>query len=115
MLLAILATCSPEELEGEEEEEEYGEDEDLPVDLALPLSHVAERKQQIKNKILAVGKMQRVFQLLRCVSIAVWSWDMLQVCFRETMMLISCAIDAAVSTLLSSSLPFPFLPSRSSG
>ncbi|KAG1741615.1 Metallo-dependent phosphatase-like protein [Suillus lakei] len=52
MLLAILATCSPEELEDTE-------------DLALPPSEVAARRQAIKNKILAVGKMQRVFQLLR--------------------------------------------------
>jgi len=57
MLLAILATCSPEELEGMEDE-----DDGHAVDLALPPS---ERRQQIKNKILAVGKMQRVFQLLR--------------------------------------------------
>lgn len=62
MLLAILATCSPEELEMEED------DDGLPVDLALPPSEIAARRQQIKNKILAVGKMQRVFQLLRCVS-----------------------------------------------
>ena len=30
-------------------------------------SEVAQRRQEIKNKILAVGRMQRVFQLLRCV------------------------------------------------
>lgn len=62
MLLAILATCSPEELEGMEDEDD--EDDEHTVDLALPPS---ERRQQIKNKILAVGKMQRVFQLLRWV------------------------------------------------
>jgi hypothetical protein len=61
MLLAILATCSPEELEGMEDEDD---DDEHTVDLALPPS---ERRQQIKNKILAVGKMQRVFQLLRWV------------------------------------------------
>ncbi|KAF8552664.1 Metallo-dependent phosphatase [Imleria badia] len=59
MLLAILATCSPEELEIEED------DDGLAVDLALPPQELAARRQQIKNKILAVGKMQRVFQLLR--------------------------------------------------
>lgn len=75
MLLAILTTCSPEELENmEEEEEEYGEDDDgHALDLALPPSEIAARRQQIRNKILAVGKMQRVFQLLRCVSNVVWS------------------------------------------
>ena len=67
MLLAILATCSPEELEDMDEDED-----DVTVDLALPPSEVAARRQQIKNKILAVGKMQRVFQLLRCANI-VWN------------------------------------------
>ncbi|KAF8436362.1 Metallo-dependent phosphatase-like protein [Boletus edulis BED1] len=61
MLLAILATCSPEELECMDEED----DEDLDADLVFPSSELASRKQQIRNKILAVGKMQRVFQLLR--------------------------------------------------
>ena len=72
MLLAILSTCSPEELEGMEEEEEE-EDDGHTVDLALLPSEHAVRRQQIRNKILAVGKMQRVFQLLRCVSDTIWS------------------------------------------
>lgn len=78
MLLAILATCSPEELECMEEEEDDGD----AVDLALPPSELAARSQQIKNKILAVGKMQRVFQLLRCVANAVWSCDIRRLCLR---------------------------------
>ena len=77
MLLAILATCSPEELEEMDEEEE-----DMAVDLELPSSDIAVRKQQIKNKILAVGKMQRVFQLLRCVH-RVWSCTT-RPCFHDT-------------------------------
>lgn len=77
MLLAILATCSPEELEDMDEDE----DEDVAVDLALPPSEVAARKQQIKNKILAVGKMQRVFQLLRCAN-TVWIRVIGSLCVR---------------------------------
>ena len=75
MLLAILSTCSPEELETMEDEEDYDDDDDdgHGLHLALSPSEHAARRQQIKNKILAVGKMQRVFQLLRCVSNAVWS------------------------------------------
>lgn len=66
MLLAILATCSPEELEDTEVSIEEGDEASRAVtDLALPPSEVAARRQAIKNKILAVGKMQRVFQLLR--------------------------------------------------
>lgn len=65
MLLAVLAVCSEEELE------DSSSDEDDPrgagTDLALSPNEIAARRQQIKNKILAVGKMQRVFQLLRCV------------------------------------------------
>ncbi|EST10164.1 Phosphoesterase domain protein [Kalmanozyma brasiliensis GHG001] len=60
MLIAILNVCSKEELEEEEEEDE------------IPLSpteggeeETAERRTLIKNKILAVGRMSRVFALLR--------------------------------------------------
>lgn len=68
MLLAILATCSPEELEDTEVSIEEGDEASRDVtDLALPPSEAAARRQAIKNKILAVGKMQRVFQLLRSV------------------------------------------------
>ncbi|KAF8750341.1 Phosphatase [Rhizoctonia solani] len=62
MLMAILNCCSQEELEAEEEEtlsptvsdSEKAGDEDG-----------AERRRVIKNKILAVGRMSRVFSLLR--------------------------------------------------
>lgn len=66
MLIAILNCCTKEELEEEEEtpmaitpeQEEIVEEEETST----------ERRQVIKNKILAVGRMSRVFALLRCVS-----------------------------------------------
>jgi len=58
MLLAILSICTQEELA--ESDESEGE--------APSLEDVAARRQVIKNKILAVGRMQRVFQMLRFVS-----------------------------------------------
>ncbi|KAI0916645.1 hypothetical protein AcV5_003073 [Taiwanofungus camphoratus] len=85
MLLAILSVCSDRELEEgstfssdedrelediEEEQEVQegarlaGQTQVVP-DYMLDSSDLAQRRQQIKNKILAVGKMQRVFQLLR--------------------------------------------------
>ncbi|SNX82281.1 calcineurin catalytic subunit [Melanopsichium pennsylvanicum] len=60
MLIAILNVCSREELDEEEEEDE------IPT---TPTSageeETAERRTIIKNKILAVGRMSRVFALLR--------------------------------------------------
>ncbi|KDR70155.1 hypothetical protein GALMADRAFT_255002 [Galerina marginata CBS 339.88] len=56
MLLAILSICSQEELDIEDDEE--GEAEQSAESLAA-------RRQLIKSKILAVGRMQKVFQLLR--------------------------------------------------
>ncbi|KAF9235456.1 Metallo-dependent phosphatase-like protein [Melanogaster broomeanus] len=60
MLLAILTTCSPEELEDTDDD-----DDSRTVGLSLTPAEIAARRQQIRNKILAVGKMQRVFQILR--------------------------------------------------
>ncbi|KII91285.1 hypothetical protein PLICRDRAFT_135359 [Plicaturopsis crispa FD-325 SS-3] len=56
MLVAVLNTCTKEELEEEEEET-----------LISPTSQEesGERRKVIKNKILAVGRMARVFALLR--------------------------------------------------
>ncbi|RXK40906.1 serine/threonine-protein phosphatase 2B catalytic subunit A1 [Tremella mesenterica] len=63
MLIAILNCCTQEELQ---EEEETPEEEELatpesPTGEETPL----ERRQVIKNKIMAVGRMSRVFSLLR--------------------------------------------------
>lgn len=63
MLLAVLSVCSEEELEDSGSSDE--DDTRTIADLGLTPQEIAQRRQQIKNKILAVGKMQRVFQLLR--------------------------------------------------
>ena len=62
MLLAILSICSREELD------ESDSDEGDAQTARLSEDDLAARRQLIKKKILAVGKMQKVFQLLRCVS-----------------------------------------------
>ncbi|KZP17486.1 serine/threonine protein phosphatase 2B [Athelia psychrophila] len=58
MLVAVLNTCSKEELEEEEEEKALVSPTSTPEESA-------ERRKIIKNKILAVGRMARVFALLR--------------------------------------------------
>lgn len=67
MLIAILSICSKEELEEDEEE-------DAVIAAPAPRkgevakgSEKEERRKAIRNKILAVGRMSRVFSLLRCV------------------------------------------------
>ena len=64
MLIAILNCCTKEELEEEEEEEE-----ETPIEPSTPDSVDPEerRRNAIKEKILAVGRMSRVFGLMRCV------------------------------------------------
>lgn len=63
MLVAVLNTCTKEELE----------EEDMAI-ISSPTSPSSvtsedsiERRKVIKNKIMAVGRMARVFALLRCV------------------------------------------------
>ncbi|KAI0368493.1 Metallo-dependent phosphatase [Pilatotrama ljubarskyi] len=76
MLLAILAVCSDQELESTSSEEddseraleledEDGDDTRTVADISLTPNEISQRRQEIKNKILAVGRMQRIFQLLR--------------------------------------------------
>lgn len=59
MLLSLLNICTKEELEEEDEG---------PVKVKESAEEYAERKRVIKSKILAVGRVSRVFALLRYVS-----------------------------------------------
>ncbi|KAG5638516.1 3',5'-cyclic-nucleotide phosphodiesterase (PDEase) (3':5'-CNP) [Sphagnurus paluster] len=61
MLLAVLSVCSEEELTEVDSDEETV----ASVDQAMSPADVQRRRQEIKNKIMAIGKMQRVFQRLR--------------------------------------------------
>jgi serine/threonine-protein phosphatase 2B catalytic subunit len=65
MLLAILSICSAEELEESSEETTDVSDGEGGKPVVLSPRDLSARKQQIKNKILAVGRMQRVFTALR--------------------------------------------------
>jgi len=56
MLLSLLNICTKEELEEADEE---------LTDSKETAEEFAERKRVIKNKILAVGRVSRVFALLR--------------------------------------------------
>lgn len=63
MLVAVLNCCTKEELE-----EVDAEDAALPsMSPTTASAHAFERRKIIKNKIRAVGRMSRVFALLRFV------------------------------------------------
>ena len=64
MLLAVLSVCSPEELEDDTMSSEEEEAEHALADPAS-LGARAARREQIKNKIRAVGRLQVMFQNLR--------------------------------------------------
>jgi serine/threonine-protein phosphatase 2B catalytic subunit len=80
MLLAILSICSEDELStlGEESSSEGSTEVDsddaetrkIAESVPSTAADVAQRRQQIRNKILAVGRMQRIFTLLRSVTAA---------------------------------------------
>lgn len=63
MLLAVLSVCSEEELT-EADIDSTGEVE-IRTELPPMSEDIQRRRQEIKNKILAVGKVQRMFQVLR--------------------------------------------------
>jgi serine/threonine-protein phosphatase 2B catalytic subunit len=74
MLLAVLSVCSPEELEDDSFSEDE-ESEQTMVNQATTPAMRAKRRQQIKNKILAVGRMQLMFQNLRYATVThVWAY-----------------------------------------
>jgi serine/threonine-protein phosphatase 2B catalytic subunit len=61
MLISILNCCTQEELEEADEE-----DEDAPVEMdEEDIDENGDNRSAIKSKILAVGRMSRVFALLR--------------------------------------------------
>lgn len=68
MLIAILNICSKEELEEEDEDRAFVESSgNTPAQMLSGTSgdDLSERRVVIKNKILAVGRMSRVFHVLR--------------------------------------------------
>ena len=65
MLLAVLSVCSEEELTDADSDSIEGTE--VPTDIAPTPEEIRRRRQEIKNKILAVGKVQRMFQILRSV------------------------------------------------
>jgi serine/threonine-protein phosphatase 2B catalytic subunit len=76
MLVAVLNTCTKEELEEH--------DEDLTIMSPRIVSvETAERRKIIKNKIMAVGRMARVFALLRYVVQMIFSSSYFNICFFD--------------------------------
>lgn len=69
MLLAVLSVCSQEELEDESSSSDDDEADRAIMNEAMSPGDISARRQQIKNKILAVGRMQRMFQILRYVPV----------------------------------------------
>lgn len=67
MLVAVLNTCTKEELEESDEDELSMISSSSPASPTSTLEESVERRKVIKNKIMAVGRMARVFALLRSV------------------------------------------------
>ncbi|KAJ6511779.1 Metallo-dependent phosphatase [Mycena vulgaris] len=65
MLVAVLNTCTKEELEDEEDATMLPVSPSSPSSPAPTPEESVERRKVIKNKIMAVGRMARVFALLR--------------------------------------------------
>ncbi|KAL7415011.1 Metallo-dependent phosphatase-like protein [Mrakia frigida] len=67
MLISILNTCTREELEEEDSDDDAAlvSLADTPIEAVTPVDDLAEKRKQVKNKILAIGRMSRVFALMR--------------------------------------------------
>ncbi|KAG6811974.1 hypothetical protein H0H92_005008 [Tricholoma furcatifolium] len=63
MLLAVLSVCSQEELS--EVDPDSGDEVTHGVEPGMTAAEIQKRRNEIKKKIVAIGKMQRVFQMLR--------------------------------------------------
>jgi serine/threonine-protein phosphatase 2B catalytic subunit len=59
MLVAVLNTCSQEELT------ESSDEESVVIPTKEPTPDSSERRRIVRSKILAVGRMARVFSVLR--------------------------------------------------
>jgi hypothetical protein len=75
MLVAVLNCCTKEELE-----ESSSDEEAVVVSPTTPADDLAERRKVIKNKILAVGRVSRVFALLRWVFSLALNISMVLIC-----------------------------------
>lgn len=65
MLIAILSTCSEEELKEETEYSNSPAPSSPPTSAGDDPNSIEFKRRAIKNKILAIGRMSRVFQVLR--------------------------------------------------
>jgi len=65
MLIAILNTCSKEELEEETPLSAISNDPISPPEGEIDPNSPEAKRRAIKNKILAIGRLSRVFQVLR--------------------------------------------------
>ncbi|KAL5399141.1 hypothetical protein PMIN06_001218 [Paraphaeosphaeria minitans] len=65
MLIAILNTCSKEELEEETPSSLASGPSSPPLTQSLDPESIEFKRRAIKNKILAIGRLSRVFQVLR--------------------------------------------------
>ena len=65
MFLAILSICTEEELADYDSAD--SDEEERLANLALTDQEIDERRERIRNKVLAVGRMARAFKMLRFV------------------------------------------------